>query len=343
MSDSGHSDSDEDAVLAVSEHVIDKTTDTVDKGLVSSDEDSDDEKGSDEDEKGSDEDEKGSDEDDEQEDSDEKGSKESIYESDTCDSEQEPTDEGEDFKPKEIKKEYWLEKGWPVDIPVPKMTDVEEVLTVWKKSNKNALPGPADFCKKLSIIADEATQLKMFELIVGKRTRLPGGLVGKLNQQGQKGSLRSLWKEQFPKSKRDKGGLSFSAIENEEMLPVEKAYFPLLQKAVENMAKRAERCDKGHMPKAKLAAWQQRLEKTRQSLKKRTETDERIKEARAAATNKARSKKSSENFEEKVNKKAEELVEERVKERTMDMKERVKELINDGMSYADAIDKAMDM
>jgi hypothetical protein len=293
----------------------------------------------------SEEDENDSDEDDQQEDSDEKVPKESLYESDTCDSEQEPTDEGEDFKPREIKREFWLKKGWPFNIPIPKMTNVEEVLTEWKKSNGNALPGPADFCRKLGLFANEVDepdavdralqQINMFELIVGKRKD------GKLNQQGQKGSLRSLWKEQFPKSKRDKGGLSFSAIENEEMLPVEKAYFPLLQKAIENMTKRAERCDKGHMPKAKLAAWQQRLEKTRQSLKKRTEADERIKEARAAAINKARSKKSSENFEEKVNKKAEELVEERVKERAIDMKERVKELVNDGMNFADAIDKAM--
>ena len=296
-------------------------------------EDSDDEKGE-KDEKEDDE------EQEEQEDSDEKASNASVYESDTCDSEHEPTEESEDFKPKEIKKARWLKhahptssKCWPVEIPIPKMTEVEKVLTEWKKSNRNTLPGPKDFCKKLSIQTDDDTEILVFELIVGKRKD------DILNQQGQKGSLRSLWKEQFPKSKRDKGGLSFSAIENEEMLPVERAYLPLLQGAVENMAKRAAQCDKGHMPKAKLATWEQRLVKTRQSLQKRIESDKRMKEARAAATNKARSRKHSNKFDEEVNKKANEIVQ----QRNIGLTERVESLVKKGMSMASAIDKAMEV
>jgi len=308
-------------------------------------EDSDDEKGENDekdekDEKGEKDEKEDDEEQEEQEDSDEKASNASVYESDTCDSEHEPTEESEDFKPKEIKKVRWLKhahptssKCWPVEIPIPKMTEVEKVLTEWKKSNRNTLPGPKDFCKKLSIQTDDDTEILVFELIVGKRKD------DILNQQGQKGSLRSLWKEQFPKSKRDKGGLSFSAIENEEMLPVERAYLPLLQGAVENMAKRAAQCDKGHMPKAKLATWEQRLVKTRQSLQKRIESDKRMKEARAAATNKARSRKHSNKFDEEVNKKANEIVQ----QRNIGLTERVESLVKKGMSMASAIDKAMEV
>ena len=265
-------------------------------------------------------------------------SKEGLLESSDEDSDQEPTDDGEDFKPKEIKKEVWLKKGWPAHIAIPSMVAIEKFLQQWKKGHKNALPGPADFCKGLNIQSDEATELLMFELVLGKRNA-----EGKLNQQGQKGSLRSLWKEQFPKSKRDKGGLSFSAIENEEMLPVEQAYLPLLEKAVANMTKRAEGCDKGHMPKAKLAAWRQRLEKTRQSLQKREEAEKRIKEARAAAVAKSRSKKSLVDIEERVNKKAEELVVERIQQHKLDFKQRVQKLVEEGMAFDDAMDKAMEM
>ena len=316
-----------------------KNSDDEDDDSDDEDDDSDDSDDSD-DEKDQKNGDDGKEDDKEQEDSDEKASNASIYESDTCDSEHEPTEESEDFKPKEIKKARWLKhahptsgKCWPVQIPIPKMTFVEKVLTEWKKSNRNTLPGPKDFCKKLSIQTDEDTEVLVFELIVGKRKD------DILNQQGQKGSLRSLWKEQFPKSKRDKGGLSFSAIENEEMLPVERAYLPLLQNAVENMAKRAAQCDKGHMPKAKLATWEQRLAKTRQSLQKRTESDKRMKEARAAATNKARSRKPSNKFDEEVNKKANEIVQ----QRNIGLTERIKALVDGGMSMAEAIDKAMEV
>jgi hypothetical protein len=278
------------------------------------------------------------DSDDSDDESGEKDSKEKLLESSDEDSDQEPTDDGEDFKPKEIKKEIWLKKGWPAHIPTPSMVAIEKFLQQWKKGHKNALPGPADFCKGLNVQSDEDTEIFMFELVLGKRNT-----EGKLNQQGQKGSLRSLWKEQFPKSKRDKGGLSFSAIENEEMLPVEQTYLPLLEKAVANMTKRAEGCDKGHMPKAKLAAWRSRLEKTRQSLQKREEAEKRIKEARASAVTKSRSKKSLADIEERVNKKAEALAVERIQQHKLDFKQRVHKLVEEGMAFDEAMDKAMGM
>jgi hypothetical protein len=122
----------------------------------------------------------------------------------------------------------------------------------------------------------------------------------------------------------------------------------MLEKAVQIMEQRAQNCDKGHEPKAKLAAWRQRLKKAKSSLeKRRKEAEAEQKKLRKATVDRKRSKKSSESIEEEVNKKAnaraEELAAERVQQHKLDLKQRVHKLVEEGMTFDEAMDKAMGM
>lgn len=251
------------------------------------------------------------------------------------------------FEPKEPTNKDWQDHGWSYEQlgDPPNMADAMEKIGEFKKSHKNALPGDDELCDLLGKkLADEEKKKKVYRILLGMRNS-----ENKLDQAGQKGSMRSFYKEQFPKSERAKGpGVSFSVIENEQMLPLEEQYVPMLENAVKIMEQRAQNCDKGHEPKAKLAAWRQRLSKAKSSLeKRRKEAETEQKKRRRAVQTKKRSKKSSESIEEEVNKKAnaraEELAAERVQQHKLDLKERVNKLLAEGLEFNEAMDKAMAM
>lgn len=251
------------------------------------------------------------------------------------------------FEPKEPTQKDWQEHGWNYEQlgDPPNMADAMEKIGEFKKSHKNALPGDDELCDLLGKkLANEEKRKKVYRILLGMRNS-----ENKLDQAGQKGSMRSFYKEQFPKSERAKGpGVSFSVIENEQMLPLEEQYVPMLENAVKIMEQRAQNCDKGHEPKAKLAAWRQRLSKAKSSLeKRRKEAEAEQKKRRRAVQTKKRSKKSSESIEEEVNKKAnaraEELAAERVQQHKLDLKERVNKFLAEGLEFNEAMDKAMAM
>jgi hypothetical protein len=269
------------------------------------------------------------------------GEESSIYEDD---SDAEPVEKpdslgvmvevDQDVAAKELKKKVWLDHGWDESLPIPKMKKVETFLKFWKKGHKNSLPKHGDFCKGLEFDVSEDKQIKIFEIILGKLNS-----DGKLDQQRQKNSMRFLWKQQFPKSKREKDGISFSEIENEEMIQVEEAYVPLLETAVKNMLERAKKCDKGHLPKAKIAAWEARLKKTKEVLvtrkKKQTEFNNQ-RARRAEKVGKARSKKANKGIDW-----SSEDVEQQIQKNRQAIKKAFDKLIAEGVPSADAIDQAL--
>lgn len=261
--------------------------------------------------------------------SDESG-EESDNSDDSEDSDPKPSEST--FSPVEPTDDEWKAHGWSSKLPLhPKCAQVEELIGTFKKTHKNSLPNPSQLCDLLEFKLEEHVQDKVYRVILGVKNA-----EGKLDQKGQHGSMRSFYKEQFPKSERAKGpGVSFSVIENEEMLPVEQAYVPMLQKAVANMVKRASNCDRGHEPKAKLAAWTQRLEKAEAALKKRRicmQELENQKKRRKATQQKARSK-SSERFKTEVKQQVDEV--------KKNMKQRIDELVAGGMEYSAAVDKEL--
>ena len=246
-----------------------------------------------------------------------------------------PSTEAPKFEPKEPSKKEWEEHGWDYEVlgEPPNMEVSIQMIGEFKKSHKNALPGDEELCVLLG--KEELTlsaKKKVYRIVLGIRND-----DDKLDQAGQKGSMRSFYKEQFPKSERAKGpGVSFSVIENEQMLPVEETYVPLLRNAVKIMEERAQNCDKGHEPKAKLSAWRQRLKKAEHSLtKRRKDYEAEQKKRRNADTAKKRGKKSSESLEEEINK--------RVQKRNIGFKDHVETLVQGGMTYPEAIEQAMAM
>lgn len=238
---------------------------------------------------------------------------------------------------KELKKKVWLDNGWDESLPIPKMKDVEKFLKTWKRNDKNRLPTYKKFCEGIHLCADgpEEKQIEIFEIILGKLNTEKT----KLDQQRQKKSLRFLWKQQFPKSKREKDGISFSEIENEEMLKVEQDYVPALDTAVKNMLERAKKCDKGHLPKAKIAAWEARLNKAKAVFtvrqKKQVEFQQQ-RARRAAKVGKARSKK----VDKGVDYFAEDA-EKQIQKQRNEIKKTFDRLIAEGVPSADAIDQAL--
>ena len=115
---------------------------------------------------------------------------------------------------------------------------------------------------------------------------------GKLDQVGQKDSMRAKWKAQFPKSKRAPDAIGFKNFSDERFLNiVEAVYVPALEKYVDALETKAKTIDKGHQPTHLLKQAHQQLErmtKARDERAKRVEAAQKKK--REAKVNKKRSK-----------------------------------------------------
>lgn len=230
------------------------------------------------------------------------------------------------FEPKEPTKNDWKEHGWDEDElgPPPLMSSLMDKISEFKKGKKNALPDHKELSTLLGRDYDEKKQNKAYRIILGIRNE-----DDKLDQAGQKGSMRSFYKEQFPKSERSKGpGVSFSVIENEVMLPLEESYVPKLEAAIKKIKERARNCDKGHEPKAKIAAWEKRFLRAKDSLEKRKNQAKEEKEKRMNASKSKIRKRSSSSIDEETKKKV-----------LLSVKEQVHNIMADeGCSYEQAMD-----
>ena len=205
------------------------------------------------------------------------------------------TDE-EVFVPKEPEDSAWPEE-WPKEWPKPKFSELELKLTEFKKAHKNVLPSEAelpglvfadkDTCNE-HMKASSDTQL-LYKLLLGTRNA-----DGKLDQSGQKDSMRTKWKSQFPKSKRSPDSTGFKLFSDESYMEVEAVLLPALATYVSALEDKAKGIDKGHQPTALLKQAQEQLKRAneaRDARKKRVEEAQKKRRAAELAKKRARPSK----------------------------------------------------
>ena len=171
------------------------------------------------------------------------------------------------FVPKELEDSEWPEE-WPEEWPKPKFAELEPKLSEFKKAHKNVLPSESELpglvfnsdveCNKYISDSDKCTLL--YKMIMGVKNA-----EGKLDQQGQKDSLRTKWKAQFPKSKRAPDGTGFKLFSDESYLVVEAAFVPALESYVEALEEKAKGIDKGHQPTALLKQARDQLKRVQEA------------------------------------------------------------------------------
>ena len=263
-----------------------------------------------------------------------------------ADSEEAPnaSDTEEDsFVPKEPEESAWPAE-WPKDWVKPSFAELEATLAAYKKAHKNSLPTEKELPELVfgtpSSMDDEQAAL-LYKLLLGVKNS-----DGKLDQQGQKGSMRSKWKEQFPKSKRSPEALGFKLYADEAMLVVEEQYVPLFESYVEKLSAQASKIDKGHAPTAlvKQAHDQlKRLKDARDARKTRVETaQQKRRDAEVAKARAKEAKKEAKKAEVKKDKPTKTDAEARVdvEEYAKKMEAKVTELRESGLPLGDCFKRA---
>ena len=196
--------------------------------------------------------------------------------------------EEEVFVPKEPEESAWPEE-WPKDWVKPKFAELELKLADFKKAHKNALPSVKELPELVfgtpTTMSDEEADL-LFKIILGTKNA-----EGKLDQQGQKGSMRQKWKAQFPKTDRAPEAVGFKLFADEAMLLVDESYVPLFESYVEKLDAQASKIDKGHAPTALLKQAHDQLKRIQDAQKARkTRVEDAQKKRREAEVAKARAK-----------------------------------------------------
>ena len=203
-----------------------------------------------------------------------------------------PSEATVEFVPKEPAESDWPE-AWPKAWPKPNMKDLDARLTEFKKAHKNVLPTEGqlaalvytDTKQRSKLIKSTDNEALLYKLLLGVKNA-----DGKLDQAGQKDSMRAKWKLQFPKTDR-KQGAGFKAYMDEVMHAVDKTYVPMLEDAVAKLEEHAKGIDKGHRPTALLKQQRDNLKRVQDTAKARKERYEKEqKKRREAAQNKARKK-----------------------------------------------------
>ena len=259
-------------------------------------------------------------------------------------------------KPVELTEEQWakIAPNWPAHWPKPLLSEFCALLEAYKRADKhkNALPTEgyelAKHCLTGITPADDAEAELLYTLLLGKKND-----EGKLDNAGQKDSLRAAYKKQFagkgPKRQVDSG--SFKLFADESYLAVEAAGITALTAHVANLDDQSKGMDRGHFPEGILRQARSELERVTASHAKRAasvakrkaavEAARKEKEAKEAPKRKrvrASRAKAEKDEEDPAAKQAkiDSEVEKRVDEMKSSMMARIKELQEGGLELGAA-------
>ena len=259
-------------------------------------------------------------------------------------------------KPVELTEEQWakIAPNWPAHWPKPLLSEFCALLEAYKRADKhkNALPKDgyelAKHCLTGITPADDAEAELLYTLLLGKKND-----EGKLDNAGQKDSLRAAYKKQFagkgPKRQVDSG--SFKLFADESYLAVEAAGITALTAHVANLDDQSKGMDRGHFPEGILRQARSELERVTASHAKRAasvakrkaavEAARKEKEAKEAPKRKrvrASRAKAEKDEEDPAAKQAkiDSEVEKRVDEMKSSMMARIKELQEGGLELGAA-------
>jgi len=191
-------------------------------------------------------------------------------------------------KPVELTEEQWakIAPNWPAHWPKPLLSEFCALLEAYKRADKhkNALPKDgyelAKHCLTGITPADDAEVELLYTLLLGKKND-----EGKLDNAGQKDSLRAAYKKQFagkgPKRQVDSG--SFKLFADESYLAVEAAGITALTAHVANLDDQSKGMDRGHFPEGILRQARSELKRVAASHAKRAASVAKRKAAAEAA------------------------------------------------------------
>ena len=188
----------------------------------------------------------------------------------------------------ELTEEQWakIAPNWPAHWPKPLLSEFCALLEAYKRADKhkNALPKDgyelAKHCLTGITPADDAEAELLYTLLLGKKND-----EGKLDNAGQKDSLRAAYKKQFagkgPKRQVDSG--SFKLFADESYLAVEAAGITALTAHVVNLDDQSKGMDRGHFPEGILRQARSELKRVAASHAKRAASVAKRKAAAEAA------------------------------------------------------------
>jgi len=254
--------------------------------------------------------------------------------------------EEEVFVPKEPEDSAWPEE-WPMLWVKPSFSELELKLADFKKAHKNALPSEKELPELVFGVPTTMTneeEVLLYKTILGTKNA-----EGKLDQQGQKGSMRQKWKAQFPKTDRAPEAVGFRLFADEAMLVVDESYVPLFESYVAKLDAQSAKIDKGHAPTALIKQAHDQLKRIQDAQKARKgRVEDAQKKRREAEVAKARSKaeraeaKKAERAAEKKEKptKTEAEVKQDLASYAEKMEAKVLELRNQGVPLGDCFKQA---